>query len=106
MHQRLWDNVAFIRKGFSDLGFYTYNSQTPIIPIFVGDDIKVLQLTNFLEEHGIFATPVISPAVPKGEALIRTSYMPTHTRAELTHVLEVFAKAKKEFQIPGQHQLH
>jgi 7-keto-8-aminopelargonate synthetase-like enzyme len=106
IHTRLWDNVAFVRQGFKDLGFYTYNSQTPIIPIFVGDDLKVLQLTNYLEENGIFATPVISPAVPKGEALIRTSYMPSHTREDLTHVLEVFAKAKKEFQIPSRNQAH
>src|SRR3989339_293650 len=95
----LWKNVDFMRKGFRDIGVYTYNSQTPIIPIFVGDDLKAMQITNFLYEHGIFATPVIPPAVPSGDALIRTSYMATHNVEDLTRVLEVFAKAKKEFDI-------
>lgn len=102
LHDKLWDNVAFVRKGFKELGFYTYNSETPIIPVFIGDDIKAMQVTAFLGEHGVFATPVISPAVPKGEALIRTSYMPTHTKGELTKVLEIFGKAKEVFQIPAR----
>jgi 8-amino-7-oxononanoate synthase len=96
----LWDNVAFMRNGFKDLGFYTYGSQTPIIPIFIGDDMKALQMTKFLESHGVFATPVLPPAVPKGEALIRTSYMSSHNKADLATVLEVFAEAKKIFEIP------
>tara|TARA_R110002072_G_scaffold276051_1_gene437391 strand:- start:124899 stop:126071 length:1173 start_codon:yes stop_codon:yes gene_type:complete len=101
IHENLWANVGFMREGFKDIGFYTYNSQTPIIPIFIGDEMKSLQVTNYLMDNGIFATPVLPPAVPKGEALIRTSYMATHNKEELTKVLEVFAKAKKEFDIPA-----
>jgi 7-keto-8-aminopelargonate synthetase-like enzyme len=97
----LWSNVEFMRNGFMELGFHTYGSLTPIIPIFIGDDIKALQLTKFLEEHGVFATPVLPPAVPKGEALIRTSYMASHNRKDLTTVLEIFALAKKTFDIPS-----
>lgn len=104
LYTRLWDNVNRMREGFKSLGFYTYNSATPIIPVFIGDDLKAMQITNFLEDHGIFATPVISPAVPKGEALIRTSYMPSHTSEDLSKVLEVFAMAKKEFGIPTKEQ--
>ena len=61
-----------------------------------------MQITKFLAENGIFATPVIPPAVPKGEALIRTSYMSSHSIEELTKVLEIFALVKKEFGIPSQ----
>lgn len=104
IHEKLWENVGFMREGFRDIGFYTYNSSTPIIPIFIGDEMKSLQVTNYLMENGIFATPVLPPAVPKGEALIRTSYMATHNKEELTKVLEVFAKAKKEFDIPATFQ--
>lgn len=99
--KNLWSNVEFMRNGFKDLGFYTYGSQTPIIPIFIGDDMKALQMTKFLETHGVFATPVLPPAVPKGEALIRTSYMASHNVKDLTKVLEVFALAKKTFEIPS-----
>ena len=96
----LWSNVEFMRKGFLELGFFTYGSKTPIIPLFIGDDMKALQMTKYLESRGVFATPVLPPAVPKGEALIRTSYMASHNRADLTKVLEVFAEAKKLFEIP------
>jgi len=101
IHQRLWSNVDFMVKGFKEIGFYTYNSKTPIIPIFIGDDMKAMQVTNFLKECGIFCTPVISPAVPKGEALIRTSFMATHSKEQLTRVLEVFKDAKEKFEIPS-----
>lgn len=101
LHDRLWANVAMMRKGFKDIGFYTYNSQTPIIPIFIGDEMKALTVTNFLKENGVFATPVLPPAVPQGEALIRTSYMASHSSEELTKVLEVLEMAKKEFDIPA-----
>lgn len=97
----LWSNVAFMKEGFKQLGFYTYGSSTPIIPIFIGDDMKALKMTKFLESHGVFATPVLPPAVPKGEALIRTSYMASHNIEDLGRVLEVFAEAKKVFEIPS-----
>jgi 8-amino-7-oxononanoate synthase len=106
IHEALWENVDFIQQGFKDLGFYTYNSSTPIVPVFIGDDLKAMQVTQFLKESGVFATPVISPAVPKGEALIRTSYMASHTRSHLEKVLEVFSRAKKELDIPTGHRLH
>jgi 8-amino-7-oxononanoate synthase len=103
VHGNLWRNVEFMQKGFKELGFYTYQSETPIIPIFIGDDMKAMQVTHYLQDHGVFATPVISPAVPKGEALIRTSYMASHRRDDLAYVLETFAKAKKDLEIPTTH---
>lgn len=104
IHQRLWENVEFMQNGFKEIGFHTYNSETPIIPIFVGNDLKAMQITSYLQEKGIFCTPVIPPAVPGGESLIRTSYMATHSKHELSLVLEAFAQAKKEFDIPSIHQ--
>ncbi len=97
----LWDNVEFMRNGFKELGFYTYGSQTPIIPIFIGDDMNALKMTKFLEANGVFCTPVLPPAVPKGEALIRTSYMASHNKQDLATALQVFADAKKVFEIPS-----
>lgn len=105
IHDRLWQNVDFMQKGFKEIGFYTYESKTPVIPVFIGDDVKAMQVTKYLQENGVFATPVITPAVPKGEALIRTSYMATHNLEDLQIVLDVFKKAKAKFEIPikGQH---
>lgn len=101
IHENLWSNVAFMKQGFNELGFFTYGSSTPIIPLFIGDDMKALKMTKFLESRGVFCTPVLPPAVPKGEALIRTSYMASHNKADLATVLEVFAEAKKIFEIPS-----
>ena len=100
IHDKLWANVEFMRKGFKEIGLYTYDSTTPIIPVLIGGDIKAFEVTKYLAEQGLFATPVISPAVPKGEALIRTSYMPTHTSSDLEFVLEIFAKAAEKFSLP------
>jgi 8-amino-7-oxononanoate synthase len=101
--QSLWDNVAFMRQGFRQLGFYCYDSNTPILPIFVGDELKSMQITNFLAEHGVFATPVISPAVPREESLIRTSYMATHKQSDLERVLDVFSLIKQNFDLPNHY---
>jgi 8-amino-7-oxononanoate synthase len=102
VHIALKKNVDFMRAGFDDIGFYYYNSQTPILPIFVGDDIKAMKITKYLNDNGIFATPVIAPAVGKGEALIRTSYMASHKISELQIVLEVLKKVKTIFDVPSE----
>ncbi|OFZ25411.1 MAG: 8-amino-7-oxononanoate synthase [Bdellovibrionales bacterium RIFOXYB1_FULL_37_110] len=97
----LWSNVNFMRHGYKEIGLYTYNSETPIIPIYVGDDLKALQVSSYLTGKGIFSTPVIAPAVKEGEALIRTSYMATHEKEDLAKVLEVFSDAKRLFELPS-----
>ncbi len=102
LYSRLWKNVEFMRQSFAELGLYTYNSQTPVIPVLVGDELKTFKITEFLQQNGIFATPLLPPAVPKGESSIRTSYMATHSMSELTKVVEVFAKVKKRFDLPTQ----
>lgn len=97
--EQLKRNVGYMREGFDRIGVATLPSETPIISIFVGEEGKALKLVVDLYEHGIFATPVAYPAVPYGQALIRTSYMATHTEAELSKVLEVFAKLAPRYGI-------
>lgn len=93
--ERLWENAHFMMKGYRDLGFDIGGTQTPIIPIMVGDDDKCFRLWKELFENGVYTNPVIAPAVPHGMALLRTSYMASHTRAQLQRALDVFAKAGK-----------
>jgi 8-amino-7-oxononanoate synthase len=93
--ERLWENAHFMMKGYRELGFNIGGTQTPIIPIIVGDDEKCFRLWKELYENGVYTNPVIAPAVPHGMALLRTSYMATHTRDQLQHALDVFAKAGK-----------
>jgi len=93
---QLWKNTHKMKKGFDDMGFNTGFSKTPIIPIIIGDDMKTFFFWKVLFENGIFTNPVISPAVEPGHALLRTSYMATHTNDELDQVLEVFYKLGKQ----------
>lgn len=99
--ENLWKNARYMREEIERLGFHTLNSQTPIVPLLIGDDLKAFTFTQKLYEHGVFATPVVKPAVPDGCALIRTSYMATHTREDLDYVFEVLDKLGREFGIIG-----
>ncbi len=94
--QRLNDIAATMRKEYLRLGFDIGKSETPIIPIFIGDDMRTLTIWKALFEAGIFVNPVISPAVPEGRQLLRTSYMATHTDEQMSRVLETFSKVGKQ----------
>jgi 8-amino-7-oxononanoate synthase len=89
--ERVNRNAARMRDAFQAMGFDTGNSTTPIVPIMIGDDQRTFLTWKLLFESGVFANPVISPAVLPGRQMIRTSYMATHTDAQLDRVLEVFA---------------
>ena len=97
--ESLWKNTEQIREGFKSLGFDTGESTTPIIPIKIGDEDDCIRFWKRMFDHGIFANPAISPAVPPGEAIIRTSYMATHTEEELDKVLTIFEKLGNKFGI-------
>jgi 8-amino-7-oxononanoate synthase len=93
---RLWKNTHKMLKGYKELGFDTGTSETPIVPIIIKDSIKVYGMCKLLFENGVFVNPVVSPAVPPGRELLRTSYMATHTEEQLDRVLEAFGKAGKQ----------
>ncbi|MCS7011127.1 MAG: aminotransferase class I/II-fold pyridoxal phosphate-dependent enzyme [Anaerolineales bacterium] len=97
--ERLMKIAEKMRKGYRELGFNIGNSTTPIIPIIIGDDTKVLLFWKALFEHGVFVNPVLSPAVPPGMQLLRTSYMATHTDEQLDRVLEIFAKVGRQLGV-------
>jgi 8-amino-7-oxononanoate synthase len=93
--ERLWKNTQKMLKGFKELGFDLGPSETPIIPIIVGEDETAFKFVMMLQEKGVFANVAVSPAVPPGKALIRTSYMATHTDEHLDKVLDAFNKVGK-----------
>lgn len=93
---QLWKNTRKMLQGYKELGFDTGTSETPIIPIIIGDTMKVFEMCRLLFENDIFVNPVASPAVPPGRELLRTSYMATHTEEQLDRVLETFKKVGKQ----------
>ncbi len=94
--EQLTKNAEFMRAGFSRLGFDTGQSESPIIPIIIGDDALTFKVWRELFDNGVFVNPVISPATAPGRQLLRTSYMATHTEPQLVKVLEVFEKVGRE----------
>ncbi len=99
--KHLWEITAYALNGFKSAGFDTGKSETPIIPLFIRDDIKALQLTRMLLEDGVFVNPVVSPAVPKEDCLIRYSLMATHTKEQVETSIEKITKAAKVLGILG-----
>lgn len=99
--ENLWKNARKMNTELSRMGFNTLNSRTPIVPVLIGDDYNAFAFAQRLYERGVFATPVVRPAVPEGCALIRTSYMASHTDQELDYALEVMHDLGREFGILG-----
>jgi 8-amino-7-oxononanoate synthase len=96
---RLWENARFFSEGLRSLGLDTAGSQTPVVPIVVGEDATALAMVQRLDEEGVFVNCVLSPATPPGRALIRTSLMATHTREQLTRALEAIEKVGRELGV-------
>ncbi|NJN14272.1 MAG: aminotransferase class I/II-fold pyridoxal phosphate-dependent enzyme [Planctomycetes bacterium] len=97
--ERLLANVAFMRKGFRELGYAVEDHPSAIIALPVGEDEAVFHAWRRLFEQGIFTNPVVAPAVPAGQGLLRTSYMATHTREQLERALEVFSRLARELHL-------
>ncbi|MBP1621351.1 MAG: 8-amino-7-oxononanoate synthase [Acidobacteria bacterium] len=96
---RLWDNTRYMKRELEGLGYDTGASASPVIPLLVGEDMTAFRMTMRLQEEGVFVNPVITPAVPPDRAMIRTSYMATHTRDHLDRALEAIAKVGRELGV-------
>ena len=85
-----------MRREYKNLGFDIGNSESPIIPIIIGDYLLTLKTWRLLFDNGVFVNPIVEPATPPGRQLLRTSYMATHTDEQLDQVLTTFEKVGKE----------
>lgn len=97
--QHLWDVSNYARQQFKDRGFDTGQSETPIIPLFVRCSEKAFWLCTRLLDDGIFVTPVIAPAVPENDVLIRFALMATHTFEQVDEAVDKITKAFKEIGV-------
>jgi 8-amino-7-oxononanoate synthase len=85
-----------VRRELRGMGFDIGGTVSPIIPIFVGDNPRTLFTWKALFEAGVFVNPILSPAVPPGRELLRTSYMASHTDEQIDRVLDVYCNVGKQ----------
>ena len=92
--QKLWGNVDYLRKGFTDLGFDIGHSETPIIPVMLGDEELAKAFSAKLFEEGVFASPIVFPMVPKGTARVRVIVSASFSQGDCDAGLAAFGKVK------------
>jgi 7-keto-8-aminopelargonate synthetase-like enzyme len=88
-----------MQAGLHSLGFDTGSSETPIIAVRVGDTLTTFRMCALLHEEGVFVNPVVAPAVPEGDCLIRISLMASHSAAQVDFALEKMEKTGKELDV-------
>ncbi|MCM1450108.1 MAG: pyridoxal phosphate-dependent aminotransferase family protein [Clostridiales bacterium] len=97
--ENLWKLTDMALKSFKEAGFEIGNTSTPIIPLYIRDNMKTFAITTELFNEGIFVNPVVSPAVAPQDTLIRFSLMATHTPAQVEEAIEKLTKVFKKFEI-------
>jgi len=98
---KLWEKVAYMKRGLETLGFDVIDGGSPILSVVIGDEVTTLQFNKLLFEHGVFVNPVLPPAAPPGMSLLRTSYMATHTEDDLDQILAAFKAVGEQISIAG-----
>lgn len=94
-------NANFMRTELRRMGFNCLDSSTAVVPIVVGPVEQMLVFNQRIFEEGVFANPVLPPAVPSNASMVRTSYMATHDRADLQEALDIFKKVGEEIGVIG-----
>ena len=97
--KKLWDNTRYFKKGLTDLGFDTGNSETPITPVMVGESGKAHRLAENMFKLGVFVLPIVYPMVAKEKARIRTIVTSAHTKKDLDEAVNAFEKAGKQLDL-------
>jgi 8-amino-7-oxononanoate synthase len=96
---KLIANASRMRAGFKKLGFKVIDGQTAVVPVIVGDDLLAFRFWRALFDAGVFVNAFISPGVPPGLQMMRTSYMATHENEQLDRILEIFGVEGKKLGI-------
>ncbi len=97
--EHLWEVTRHAQKAFKDAGFDTGHTQSPIIPLFVRDTIKAMKIVRLAYEAGVFITPVIAPAVPEKDVLIRFALMATHSIEQVDEAVEKLTRIFKDLEV-------
>lgn len=101
--QRLWSNAKWWKENLAALGFDTMGSETPITPVYCGDEAKAVQMERMLWEEGVYALSICYPTVPRGKARIRTMPSAAHSQEDLAFALKAFKRVGESLGVIGAH---
>ncbi|WP_346869763.1 glycine C-acetyltransferase [Clostridium sp. UBA5119] len=96
LHDRLWENGNYLKKGLKELGFDIGHSETPITPCIIGDAAEAQEFSRRLYEEGVYAKSIVFPTVPLGTARVRNMPSAAHTKELLDEAIAKYAKVGRE----------
>lgn len=99
LHDMLWDNGDYLKKGLKELGFNIGDSETPITPCIIGDEKLTQEFSKRLFEEGVYAKSIVFPTVPKGTGRVRNMPTAAHTKEMLDEAIEVYGKVGRELGV-------
>ncbi|MFP3323910.1 glycine C-acetyltransferase [Planococcus sp. SIMBA_160] len=99
LHDKLWDNGDYLKKGLKELGFDIGDSATPITPCIIGDEKLTQQFSKRLFDEGVYAKSIVFPTVPRGTGRVRNMPTAAHTKEMLDEAIEIYAKVGKELNV-------
>jgi glycine C-acetyltransferase len=99
LNERLWDNGNYLKKGLQELGFDIGDSETPITPCIIGDEVKTQQFSKRLYEEGVYAKAIVFPTVPQGTGRVRNMPSAAHSKDMLDQAIAIYEKVGKELGI-------
>ncbi|WP_053363606.1 glycine C-acetyltransferase [Bacillus sp. FJAT-27251] len=99
LNQRLWENANYLKDGLKKLGFHIGDSETPITPCIIGDEVQTQKFSSRLNEEGVYAKSIVFPTVPRGTGRVRNMPSAAHTKEMLDRALAVYEKVGKEMGI-------
>ncbi|WP_020061277.1 glycine C-acetyltransferase [Bacillus sp. 123MFChir2] len=99
LHDRLWENGRYLKQGLKELGFNIGESETPITPCIIGDEVVTQQFSQRLNEEGVYAKSIVFPTVAKGTGRVRNMPTAAHTKEMLDEAIRTYEKVGKEMGI-------
>ncbi|WP_453992855.1 glycine C-acetyltransferase [Bacillus nitroreducens] len=99
LHDKLWDNANYFKQQLKERGFDIGQSETPITPVIVGDEVKTQEFSKRLIEEGVYAKSIVFPTVPKGTGRVRNMPTAAHTKEMLDQAVAIYEKVGKEMNI-------
>lgn len=99
LNEKLWENASYLKDGLQKLGFDIGESETPITPCIIGDEVKTQEFSKKLNEEGVYAKSIVFPTVPRGTGRVRNMPSAAHTKEMLDNAIAIYEKVGKEMGI-------